>query len=75
MNDQELSRLSVNINAQTLAELNYHLAAIRGTTRTEVIRHAVALAKFLEDERVKGRKIMTMNRREGDWRELVIVVP
>jgi predicted DNA-binding helix-hairpin-helix protein len=43
------TRLSVNINDET-AEALKELAARRGTTVTEVVRRAVSVYKFVEDE-------------------------
>ena len=42
-------RLSVNINDETAQALN-ELAARRQTTVTEIIRRAVSMYKFVEDE-------------------------
>lgn len=42
-------RLSVNINDETEEALK-ELAARRGTTVTEIVRRAVSVYKFVEDE-------------------------
>lgn len=68
----ELTRLSVNMNADTAASLR-RLATIQAVSQTEIIRRAVALMEFVEDEHRKGRQIITMTRDEKEWRELVLV--
>ena len=49
------TRLNVNINDETEAALN-ELAARRQTTVTEIVRRAVSVYKFVEDEVVDGGK-------------------
>ncbi|BCT75565.1 hypothetical protein SCMU_14070 [Sinomonas cyclohexanicum] len=68
----ELVQLHVNMNQRTAAELEY-LKTLQGVSYTEVIRRAVGLMKFLEDEQRSGRQIITMTRRETEWRELILL--
>lgn len=70
--DLPLTRLSVNMNAETAAALK-QLAAHQHVSQTEIIRRAVALMKFIEDEQRQGRKIQSMDNNERNKRELVLV--
>lgn len=65
------TRLSVNINDETSVALK-DLAARRQTTVTEVIRRAVSVYKFVEDEVVDGDKTLKLVQRDG--RETIITV-
>ena len=49
-------RLSVNINDETAAALE-QLARIRQTTVTKIVRRAVSVYKFIEDETAKGKTL------------------
>lgn len=70
--DIPLTRLSVNMNAETAAALKY-LAARQGVSQTEIIRRAVALMKFIDDEQRLGRKLQTTDSNDHNTRELVLV--
>lgn len=52
-------RLSVNINDET-AEALKELASRRQTTVTEIIRRAVSMYKFVEDEVTKNGKSLQL---------------
>lgn len=49
-------RLSVNINDETAKALN-ELARKRQTTVTEIVRRAISVYKFVEDETGRGRQL------------------
>jgi predicted transcriptional regulator len=49
-------RLSVNINDETAAALN-QLAQDRQTTVTEVVRRAISVYKFIEDQINDGKQL------------------
>lgn len=66
------TRLSVNMTDETANALE-ELATHQHISRTEVIRRAVALMKFIEDEQDRGRKVLTMDSDEKHVRELVLV--
>jgi hypothetical protein len=70
--DIPLTRLSVNMNAETAAALKY-MAARQGVSQTEIIRRAVALMKFIDDEQRLGRKLQTTDSNDHNTRELVLV--
>lgn len=53
------TRLSVNINDETAVALK-SLAARRDTSVTEVVRRAVAVYKFMEDEVALGGKSLQL---------------
>lgn len=53
------TRLSVNINDETAAALK-ELAARRDTSVTEIVRRAVAVYKFVEDEVGQGGKSLQL---------------
>jgi hypothetical protein len=63
------TRLSVNMNDQTTADVK-ELAARRQISVTEVIRRAVSVYKFIEDENAAGSTIR-ISRRNGE--ETIIV--
>lgn len=53
------TRLNVNINDETAAALR-DLAERRQTTVTEIVRRAVSVYKFVEDEVVNGGKTLKL---------------
>jgi predicted transcriptional regulator len=53
-------RLSVNINDETAAALN-ELAKERQTTVTEVVRRAISVYKFIEDETANGKTLQLVS--------------
>lgn len=58
-------RLSVNINDETEEALK-ELAARRDTTVTEIIRRAVSVYKFVEDEVGQNKKSLQLVDRENN---------
>lgn len=55
------ARLSVNINAETKRALE-ELAAREGVTVTEVVRRAISVYKFVEDELAeRGQTLQLVN--------------
>lgn len=58
------TRLSVNINDETAAALK-DMAEKRQTTVTEIVRRAVSVYKFIEDEVVDGNKTLKLVAPEG----------
>jgi hypothetical protein len=58
------TRLNVNINDETAAALR-ELADRRQTTVTEIVRRAVSVYKFVEDEVVDGNKTLKLVSKEG----------
>jgi hypothetical protein len=58
------TRLNVNNNDETAAALK-ELADRRETTVTEIVRRAVSVYKFIEDEVVDGNKTLKLVSREG----------
>jgi len=58
------TRLNVNINDET-AEALKELAERRQTTVTEIVRRAVSVYKFVEDEVVDGNKVLKLVAPEG----------
>ena len=65
------TRLSVNINDETAAALR-DLAKRRQTTVTEVVRRAVSVYKFVEDEVVDGDKTLKLVQSNGS--ETIVTV-
>lgn len=53
------TRLNVNVNDETAAALRV-LAEGRATTITEVIRRAISLYKFVDDEVLRGDKTLKL---------------
>ena len=66
----ELTRLSVNLNAETAAALK-ELAERRGISLTETVRRAIAVLKFVEDEIQKGNTVQSTDG--ARTRELLLV--
>lgn len=58
-------RLSVNINDETEQALK-ELAERRGTTVTEIVRRAVSVYKFVEDEVGRDGKALQIVDRQND---------
>ena len=59
------TRLNVNINDETAAALK-GLAERRQTTVTEIVRRAVSVYKFVEDEVVDGDRTLKLVGRGGE---------
>ena len=70
--EQQLVRLSVNMNPETAAALK-EFARDKHLTYTEAIRRAIAIAKYIEDEVQQGRKVQTVDASRNEVRELILV--
>jgi len=68
----DLVRLSVNLNPET-AELLRELAASRGLSYTEIIRRAIAVTKYFEDEINSGRVIQTADSNGKHVRQIELL--
>jgi Ribbon-helix-helix protein, copG family len=61
----------VNVNfSEPVYRLLEELARRRGTTMTEILRHAIALEGWVEEERASGGRFLI--ERDGQIRELVL---
>lgn len=69
--EQKLTRLSVNMNAETTAQLKQY-ADTKHLTYTETVRRAIAIAVFIEAEHEAGRRIQVVDEARNKVRELVI---
>lgn len=67
------TRLNINVNDETAKALQ-ELAAKRGTTLTEVVRRAVSVLKFVEDEVVDGDKTLELKDRKSGERTTLAVL-
>ena len=67
------TRLNINVNDETAAALQ-ELAAKRGTTLTEVVRRAVSVYKFVEDEVVDGGKTIELKDKHSGERTTLAVL-
>lgn len=67
----EITRLSVNINQDTANALR-SLAERQGVSMTEVVRRAISLAVFVDEEIRAGRQIHTVRADGKKRRELII---
>lgn len=67
----ELTKLSVNINKDT-ADAIKEMAEARGISITEVIRRAISIAVFIDEETRAGRQIHTVRADGKKRRELII---
>lgn len=70
MNDENLVRLSVNLNQETALAIK-RIACRSGTSVTEAVRRAISIHAFLQDENLKGRKIRTTDYDGGNAREVI----
>lgn len=67
------TRLNINVNDETAAALQ-ELAAKRDTTLTEIVRRAVSVYKFVEDEVVDGEKTLELkDKRSGERTTLAVL--
>jgi hypothetical protein len=64
---QDARRLSVNV-APDVGEAIDDLAKRHGTTITDVIRRAVSIYKYVDDETSRGAKILV--EKDGTFREV-----
>lgn len=66
-------RLSVNVNDET-AEALRALAEKRGTTVTEIIRRAVSVYKFVEDEvGDKGKTLQLVDNERSETTSVALI--
>ena len=65
-------RLNVNLNTET-AETLKQMAEENGSSLTEIVRRAIAVYKFIEDESREGHRIQTVDPESKDVRELVLM--
>lgn len=70
--DQKLTRLSVNLNAETAAALRSY-ADHRGLSFTESIRRMIAITKWIQDEMDAGRTVCSVDQNQKNMRELVLL--
>ena len=66
-----MTRLSVNMNAETTEQLR-RFAAAKHLTYTEAVRRAIAIAVFIESEYEAGRRIQVVDEARNQVRELVL---
>jgi hypothetical protein len=71
MTDQNLTLLSVNLNAETAAAL-HDIMDSRSVTVTEAVRRAISVYKFLLDEVAQGRTVLTQGAPDRYILELVL---
>jgi predicted transcriptional regulator len=67
------TRLNINVNDETAAALQ-ELAAKRDTTLTEIVRRAVSVYKFVEDEVVDGEKTLEIKDKTSGERTTLAVL-
>jgi hypothetical protein len=66
-------RLNVNINDETEAALK-EMALKRGTTVTEIVRRAVSVYKYVDEEVLDEGKTMQFVDSEGDIKKVAFMV-
>lgn len=69
---EDITRLNVNINAETADALR-RIAEARGISYTEAVRRAIAVWAFVEDELAADRRIQVFDPASDTQRELVFV--
>lgn len=67
-------KLSFNV-AQHQVETLKQLAQERGVSMTEVLRHAIALEAFLQNELANDGRIIVENTKDDSRKELVLLGP
>ncbi|GHE57614.1 hypothetical protein ABZ626_25085 [Streptomyces longispororuber] len=70
--DTHITRLSVNINAETAAKLRWYKEQ-KGISITETIRRAVALLDLVERETAGGNEVLLKSRDGKSVRQLWLV--
>ncbi|GHH78643.1 hypothetical protein GCM10018793_29670 [Streptomyces sulfonofaciens] len=70
--DTQVTRLSVNINAETAAKLRWYKEN-KGISITETIRRAVALLDLVERESASGNEVLLKSRDGKSVRQLWLV--
>lgn len=68
----DIVRLNVNLNGATADALK-KLSDERGLSLTEVVRRAISVYNFIEDERQRGHRVQTVDPEGGAVRELVLM--
>ncbi|GHG65948.1 CopG family transcriptional regulator [Streptomyces griseocarneus] len=70
--DTQVTRLSVNINAETAAKLRWYKDH-KGISITETVRRAVALLDLVERETANGSEVLLKSRDGKSVRQLWMV--
>ncbi|MFI9204745.1 hypothetical protein [Streptomyces sp. NPDC053048] len=70
--DTQITRLSVNINAETATKLRWYKEQ-KGISITETIRRAVALLDLVERETANGSEVLLKSRDGKSVRQLWMV--
>lgn len=71
--EAEIVRLSVNLNVDSARALREY-AATNHVSATEAVRRAIAVLKYVDDERRSGRAIQSVDdEKKGAVRELVLL--
>lgn len=70
--EDQVTRLNVNINAET-ASLLRRVAKARGISYTEAVRRAIAVWAFIEDEFAANHRVQIVDPVTDTKRELVVV--
>jgi hypothetical protein len=65
-------RLNVNLNAETADTLK-KLSDERGLSLTELLRRAIAVYNFIDEETHKGNRIQTSSPEKSEVRELILM--
>lgn len=68
----EIVRLNVNLNAATADALK-KLSEEQGVSLTEVVRRAISLYSFIDDERRSGHRVQMTDPEKGEVRELILM--
>ena len=68
----EIVRLNVNLNAATADALK-KLSEEQGVSLTEVVRRAISLYDFIDDERRSGNRVQMTDPKTGTVRELILM--
>lgn len=68
----DIVRLNVNLNAAT-AEALKRMSEEQGVSLTEVVRRAISVYNFIDEEQRNGNRIQTADPEKGAVRELILM--
>lgn len=67
---QQMQKISANLSAEVVDAIE-EIARRRGVTKTEVLRHALATEKFIDDQQRNGARILIEDPDSNELREVV----
>lgn len=68
-----MPRVNFDLDEKKLSELKELVKDLKAVSAADVIRSAIDLYKFLEKERLDGRKIIIRDERKNNEKEIVLI--